>query len=136
MAKTIAKKDLYLRYPVTKAWRDLVKGELDRQGWGAQAKLVKFCKSKSNIVAELLGEDGPATSPLVEPVHKYLGWPPPIPPVDALAIGNWVEIYRRATPEKRDLLIEIIELLDGKNGEEARSMLVSMLKLARLRQSA
>lgn len=71
------------------------------------------------------------TSDLVEPIHEFLGWSPPLPPTASLDAGELVHGYRRMTKAQREFLDMAREVLEGEDGEQAQRALTEMLKVFR-----
>ncbi len=122
---------MLLTHPVTDDWRKLVRKELDAGGRGAQARLVEYInkhgvKCSSGQLADIL--DGKyQTSDVVELVHEYFKWPPPLAPSASIDAGELAHVGARMTKEQRDLMARLAGVLEGKTGDEARQMLETML---------
>lgn len=123
----------YLPYPVTAEWRGQVRAALDDRPRGAQERLREYIVSRglkcsSGELADLLSGKA-QTSVFVEPVHEYLKWPPPLPPMASRDAGERIYGYLRMDQGQRDLLDVAADALVGKSGDQARVILAEMLKL-------
>lgn len=125
----VAKK-LPLSYPVTPDWCDRVHAELERRGRGSQSRLAEFLDVSTSLLAEHIGGKY-QTSDLVEGIHEYFGWVPPLPPTASLDAGELIHIRERLTPAQAQMLDTAAGILDGKSGDQVRVALIEMLKAFR-----
>lgn len=120
----------YLPYPVTKDWCDRVSEELKRRPRGAQTRLAEYLKISTGALADVLA-CRQKTSDLVEPIHEFFGWEPPLPPTASLDAGELIHGYTRMNKAQRAMLDRAAELLNGKSGDDARKLLEQLLKTFR-----
>lgn len=120
----------YLSYPVTKEWCERVQEALAVKGRGAQAALAKYLKVSSSQLAETLTGKR-QTSELVEPIHVYLGWEPPLPPTASLDAGEAIHQVTRMSKNQREFVDDAIAIISGQSGEQAKKALQEMLKAFR-----
>ena len=136
----MAAKPVYLSYPVTPEWSERVRDQLTKSGRGAQAKLLRYLaedkrlKVSSSILAETLN-GGRQTSELVEPIHRYFGWEPPLPPTAALDAGEVIHGITRLTKAQRTEILAMIDVVEGKSGPQAQKTLQEMMKLFKSQQA-
>jgi hypothetical protein len=125
-----------LPFPVTNEWRERVKEALKERGRGAQARLAEELGVSTGMLSEILKVDGPAkTSDLVEGIHKFLGWAPPLAPTATLDAGELLHGYERMTKAQRAFLDEARAVLEGESGDAARAALIAMLEAFRDREA-
>ncbi len=123
----------YLPFPVTSEWRGEVRAWLDSKPRGEQERLREFIVSRglkcsSGELADLLSGKA-QTSPLVEPIHEYLHWPVPLPPIASRDVGEVAHQYLRIDQEQRDLIAVAVAALQGKSGDQAKVIVGEMLKM-------
>jgi hypothetical protein len=123
----VAQKAPYLPYPVTKEWCERVREALDARGRGTQARLAEHLKVSTGMLAEVL-KGKYQTSDLVQPIHEFFGWAPPLPPTASLDAGELVHGYQRMTKAQRAFLDHAREVLEGASGDQAKKTLEEMLK--------
>jgi hypothetical protein len=128
----VAQKVARLPYPVTPEWCERVHDALSAKGRGAQARLAEHLKVSTGQLSEVLACKY-QTSDLVEPIHEFLGWAPPLPPTASLDAGELLHGYERMSKSQREFLEEARALLEGASGEQARKALMEMLKAFRRR---
>lgn len=128
----------YLPYPVTKEWCERVRDALDLMPRGAYTRLAEYLGDKvaeppstGHLSDVLKGKY--QTSDLVEPIHQFLGWSPPLPPTASLDAGELIHVGNRMTKKQRELLLAAAAQLEGESGEQARVALTEMLKAFRVR---
>lgn len=121
----------YLSHPITKEWRADVRAELDKRGRGSQARLAEFVnkrgiKISTGHLADILkGEYD--TSDIVEPVHEFFGWAPPLPPTASRDASELVHGWMRLTPEQRAKIISGAQKVGELSGDQARDLLAQLL---------
>lgn len=126
-------KKAYLPYPVTKQWGDDVRAEISKRPRGTQARLLEHLtkrgiKISSGHLSDILGGKY-ETSDIVEPVHEFLGWAPPMPPIASRDVGELVHLNERLTEEQRAFIAAGASQVAEMSGDEARQKLAEMLKL-------
>jgi len=129
----VAKHKEYLAYPITKDWCVEVRAALEKKGRGSQARLLEFMKERglkysSGELSTILNGKEYQTSEIVEPVHEFLGWDPPMPPTTSRDAGELVHGFARMTKEQRDLLERAAEIIEGKSGPEAEKLIAQMVR--------
>lgn len=133
---SVAPKQDYLPYPVTKDWCSRVRDTLDMMPRGAYTRLSEYLRKRldhkvtSGHLSDVLNGKY-QTSDLVGPIHEFLGWSPPLPPTASLDAGELVHGYQRLTAAQREFLDQALETLQGESGDQARKALMEMLKVFR-----
>jgi len=130
----VSQKPEYLTWPVEPDWCQRVREALDAMPRGARSRLAEFLtrKTKRNISTGHLTDVLKGkydTTDLMEPIHEFLEWSPPMPPTASLDAGELVHIRQRLTGAQAKFLERAAETLDGQYGEQARRSLMEMLKL-------
>ena len=128
----MAHKATYLPYPVTPEWCERVHEALEKKGRGSQARLAEYLKVTTGHLSEILGGKY-QTSDLVEPIHEFFDWAPPLPPTASLDAGELLHGFERMSKSQREFLDEARALLEGASGDQARKALMEMLKAFRRR---
>jgi hypothetical protein len=123
----VAKK-LSLSYPVTPEWCERVHQELERRGRGSQSRLAEFLSVSTGHLADHLSGKY-QTSDLVEGIHEFFEWVPPVPPTASLDAGELYHGCVRLDPQQRTFIMDAIAALKGDLGPHQQRTLEEMLKL-------
>lgn len=83
-------------------------------------------KVSSGELSEILGGEY-ETSEIVELVHEFLEWPPPLPPTASRDAGELTHLGVRMTKGQRDLLERAAEIISGQSGDAAERAIASLV---------
>jgi hypothetical protein len=122
----VARKE-YLSHPITKEWTAEVRAELKRRGRGSQARLYEYLKarvqlSSSGHLTDILNGKYD-TSDIVEPVHEFLKWPMPLPPIASKDAAELVHGWERLTADQRAKIVASAQEVSELSGDEARDLI-------------
>lgn len=122
----------YLPHPVEKTWVRDVRAVIDSKPRGFQEQMRKYIISKglkcsSGELSELLSGTA-QTSEFVEPIHEFLGWPPPLSPSAARDTGEIMYVLKRADEDQLAMIDKAANMIAGASGEEARDLIAALLK--------
>jgi hypothetical protein len=121
-------KKTYLPYPVTKEWGDDVRAELKKRGRGSQTRMLEHVNKalhaelSSGHLSDILSGKYD-TSDAVGPIHEFLQWPDPLPPIASRDTGELAHLYARLTPEQRAKFEAARGNMTELSGDEARQLL-------------
>src|SRR5262245_25014630 len=111
-------KPAFLPYPVEAEWCARVRDALDAKPRGAYTRLSEFLTRKmghsvsTGHLSDVLSGKYDTTD-LMEPIHEFLSWAPPVPPIASLDAGELMHIRQRLTPAQAERLLIAAEILDG-----------------------
>lgn len=90
-------------YPVTKEWKDAVRGRMRELGYDQKA-LARRVRCAQSTLAEMLAEEAVQSS-IVPRIHAALGWPPPGLPIASPDAGEMAYLFPRLPEDIREAML-------------------------------